>query len=183
MMKSYLLPTMILLLLGLTGCDKDGIEDYEAPEDQPVLFEYRYVNLAWGYFENGWLIDSKGNINSYNLPVEFNIPDSNGYISREDLLHNLNQTDSITFTFGTKDLDYYTGLISGAAKGKVGEAESIAADAGSSVLSCYLYDADKDMYQYIFLASSGDWQQFNQSGEAKILINWMKGLDIFWLSH
>ena len=73
---------MILLLVGLTGCEKEGDNGYEAPGDQPVLFEYRYVNHAWGYSENGWLIDSKGNMKSYDLPKDFNLPDSSGYITR-----------------------------------------------------------------------------------------------------
>ncbi len=93
----------------------------------------------------------------YDLPEDFKVPDSTGYISLEDLIYNLAQTDSNIHNVGDKELEHYSGLISGAAEGKIGKPENIAADAGSSVLACYLYNAQKDEYQYIFLASSGDW--------------------------
>ena len=36
------------LALLLVGCDK---LEYVAPVDQPVFFEYHYVNHAWGFQE------------------------------------------------------------------------------------------------------------------------------------
>ena len=71
--------------ISLSACQEDLKSDYEAPVDQAVLFEYRYVNFAWGYAENGWLIDSEGNMRSFSLPENFRLPDSTGYISQEDL--------------------------------------------------------------------------------------------------
>lgn len=170
---------VLMFALMVTGCEKE----YEAPEDQSVLFEYRYVNYAWAYSENGWLIDAQGDVRSYQLPEDFRLPDSTGYISAEDLAYNLSQTDSTFHRVEAKDLDYYVGLIEGAAGGEILKSENVAADAGSSVLSCYLYDPGKDMYQYIFLARSGDWEQSNDSREAKTLVNWLKELGgVFWLS-
>jgi len=180
-MKNYYMSILLLLLGCVFGCEKENGKVYEGPENQPVLFEYHYVNHAWGYSEHGWLIDSSGDLHYYNLPEDFRLPDANSYISQEDLMHNLAQADSIMHTLGARDLDYYSGLIAGAAEGKIGEAGNVAADAGSSVLSCYMYDANKDMYRYVFLASSGDWQKSNESREAKILVKWMKDLDVFWL--
>lgn len=177
-----LLTLMLLLLITLSACDEDLKSDYEAPEDQAVLFEYRYINHAWGYAENGWLIDSEGNMRSFSLPENFRIPDSTGYISQEDLDYNLSQCTSIIGNVEEEDLDYYSGLISGASDGKIGEPENIAADAGSAVLACYKYDPDKDMYQYISLAASGDWQQANNAPEAEILVEWLREIgEVFWL--
>ena len=180
-MMRYILPALIPLLMGLGACERWLDKAYEAPRTQPVFFEYRHVNHAWGYTENGWLVDDNGDLRSYDLPEKFIMPDSTGYISREDLIQNLAQCDSTVHRVAAEDLKYYTGLISGAAKGQIGKAENIAADAGSSVLSCYLYDVHKDMYRYVFLAASGDWQQFNEAPEAKILVEWMKDLGVFWL--
>lgn len=181
MMKICFLPVLMCMLVALTACEKNLDDDYEAPADQPVFFEYRYMNHAWGYAENGWLMDAKGEVRTYNLPEKYIVPDSAGYISRENLVQNLLQCDSTSHYIVEEDLKYYTGLISGAAKGKIGKAENNAADAGSAVLSCYLYDADMKMYLYVFLAASGDWQQFNESPEAEILVDWLKDLGVFWL--
>jgi hypothetical protein len=172
----------MLLPVVLTACEKWLDKAYEAPRTQPVFFEYRHVNHAWGYAESGWLVDANGDIRTYDLPEKFIMPDSTGFISRVDLIQNLSQCDSTIHRVDAEDLRYYTGLISGAAQGKIGKAENIAADAGSSVLSCYIYDANEDMYRYVFLAASGDWQQFNESPEAEILVEWLKGLGVFWLS-
>jgi len=182
MRKKDLWTMLMVLLLGLTACDKWLDKAYEAPWTQPVFFEYRHVNHAWGYAEHGWLVDASGEVRTYDLPERFIMPDSTGYISREDLIQNLSQCDSTIHRVGAEDLRYYTGLISGAAQGKIGNAENIAADAGSSVLSCYIYDANKSMYRCVFLAASGDWQQFNESPEAEILVEWLKDLGVFWLS-
>ena len=183
MMKGYYV-LILLMLFGISGgCEKENGKEYEGPEDQPVLFEYRHVNHAWAYTEHGWLIDSNGDVHYYSLPEDFRLPDSTSYLSHEDLLHNLAQADSSIHGLVAEDLEYYTGLIAGAAEGKIGKLENVAADAGGSVLSCYMYDAHKEMYQYIFLASSGDWQQSNESNEAKILVDWMKDFGVFWLEH
>jgi hypothetical protein len=183
MMKNYYMAILWILLGCVFGCEKESVEVYEGPEDQPVLFEYRYVNHAWAYSELGWLIDSNGDVHYYSLPEDFRLPDSTSYLSHEDLLHNLAQADSSIHGLEAEDLEYYTGLIAAAAEGKIGKVESVAADAGGSVLSCYMYDAHKDMYRYVFLASSGDWQQSNESNEAKILVEWMKDFGVFWISR
>ncbi len=164
-------------VLLLAGCEKE----YEAPEDQPVFFEYRYVNYAWSYSEHGWLINADGDVRRYDLPDDFRLPDSTGYISAEDLIHNLSQTELLIGSIEANDLDHYVGLIPGAADGEILKSQNVMADAGSSVLSCYLYDSDRDMYQYVFLASSGDWEQLNDSREAEILVDWLKEIgEVFW---
>ncbi len=172
-----ILTGLLVLLSG--ACNK---EEYSAPGEQPVYFEYHYYNYAWGFQENGWLIDREGNIRSFNLPENFRLPDSEGYLDLADLEHNLWLTESVIGKVDVKELDQFIDYIPGAARGEIGEARSIAADAGSSTLSCYLYDPDKGAYQYVFLAQSGDWEQFNLSGEARKLVKWLLDFDVFWLS-
>ena len=159
------------------------VDDYKAPEDQPLLFEYRYVNYAWGYQEHGWLIDQDGYIRYFNLPADYRVPDSNGFLSFEDLEYNLGQTDSIIDQVDDTVLARYVGYIPGAAAGEIGKSRNIAADAGSSILTCYFYDTDASAYRQVFLAASGDFEQFNLSEEAEKLVDWLKEFDIFWLSE
>ena len=153
------------------------------PEAQPVYFQYHYVNYAWGYQERGWLIDNQGQVRYFESPDGFRHPDSTGLISWEDLEYNLAQTDSLITTVEPQELNEYIAYIPGAAEGEIGVKENIAADAGSSVLSCYLYDQEKDAYRYVFLAMSGDWEQFNLSAEAGILTDWLIEFGVFWLSE
>ena len=177
-MKIYILTGLMGLLTG--ACDK---EEYAGPGDQPVYFEYHHVNHAWGFTEHGWLIDRDGNIRAFELPENFRAPDSDGYLELEDLEHNLGITDTVIGKVDIEELGRYIDYIPGAARGEIGDARSIAADAGASVLACYWYDPDKEAYQYVFLAQSGDWEQFNLSWEAGRLVKWLLEFDVFWLSQ
>lgn len=169
----------LITAIALAGCEGED----DLPPDQPVLFEYLYVNYAWGYSEHGWLMDGEGDVHRFDFPEDYRSPDSTGYISGEDLAYNLSLCESIINSVESTDLKYYTALMEGAASGEILEPENVAADAGSSVLSCYFYDSSSDMYQYVFLASSGDWVQINDSWEAKTLVKWLKEIgNIFLLA-
>jgi hypothetical protein len=169
----------VFLLFFIAACETpvDRI-----PGDQPLYFQYRYVNFAWGYQEHGWLIDHEGNLNYFSFPEDFQEADSTGHISGEDLVHNLGLTDSIISRIDASELAEYIQYIPGAATGKKGELRHIACDAGTSELSCYLYDPGADAYLEVFLAMSGDFEQFNLSDEARVLVEWLTGFDVFWLS-
>jgi hypothetical protein len=162
------------------GCERP---ECGCPGDQPVYFQYRYVNYAWGYQERGWLIDNQGKVRYFESPEGFRLPDSTGLISWEDMKYNLALTDSVITTVGEEELNEYIAYIPAAAAGEIGPKNNIAADAGGSVLSCYLYDQEADAYRYVFLAMSGDWEQFNLSAEAGILVEWLIEFGVFWLSE
>jgi hypothetical protein len=148
-----------------------------APFDQPVFFEYRYLNNAWGVADQGWLIDSQGKQRGFDFPEEYRWPDSTGHISLEDLNHNLGQTDTLIQVVSRKKFDKYARLIRGAAEGSLGERRQVGADMGSATLSCYAYDPETGTYQYVLLAAKGNLEQFNQSAEAEKLVDWLKDLD------
>ena len=179
--------TGLMFFCLLAGCFMNGCEPSSCGcvnhSDSPVLFAYRYTNWAWGYQERGWMIDREGKVRAYNLPVNYRSPDSLGYLSEEDLYHNLALTDTVIEILDPAEVDAYAALIPDAAGGELSEKENIAADAGSSVLTCYLYDNDKKAYRSVFLAMSGDWQQFNQSEPAQEIVDWLLELPVFWLSE
>lgn len=174
----FLLSGVLAILM--MGCEKT---ECGCPEEQPVYFQYHYINYAWGFQENGWLIDKEGNVRYFEYPDQFRHPGSTGMLALEDLEYNLAQTDSVIASIDAKELDDYLSYIPGAAEGEIGEPAQIAADAGSATLSCYFYDEEEDAYRYVFLAMSGDWEQFNRSAEAEQLVKWLRGFGVFWLSE
>lgn len=176
-MKLYIIVLLAILLGACEEIQCDG------PGDQPVYFEYNYINHAWGFQHNGWLIDGEGYRRYFNLPEGYRVPDSTGYLSLANLEYNLEQADSIIDRVDGEELEMYLDYIPGAAYGEIGKSEIIAADAGASVLSCYLYDPIKDAYRYVFLAQSGDLEQFNLSEEAEVLVDWLVDFGVFWLSE
>ncbi|RLD24034.1 MAG: hypothetical protein DRI70_08660 [Bacteroidetes bacterium] len=175
----YIIIVMAALALFMMACEK---EIYDSPDDQPVYFEWHYTNHAWGFQEYGWLIDQGGTIRSFNQPLDYRPGLKGAYLTLEDLEHNLGLTDSIIGKVDSTDFRKYTNYIPDAAKGTIGKSRSVAADAGSSVLSCYMYDPEMNAYQYVFLAQSGDWEQFNLSSEAEKLVEWLTEFGVFWLS-
>jgi len=181
-MKKNIMNTGVLvtMLVAMGSCEDC---EYDPPEDQPVYFEYNYINHAWGYQHHGWLIDGDGYVRYFESPDSFRTADSSGYMTPEDLEYNLGQTDSIVDQVDPEELQGYIDCISGAAKGEIGESINIAADAGASVLTCYMYDQVMDAYLKVFLAQSGDWEQFNLSAEAEKLVSWLRGFNVFWLSE
>ncbi|MGW8314093.1 MAG: hypothetical protein ACWGNV_00725 [Bacteroidales bacterium] len=175
---------LVLSLFLLTRCEKsDGeLSCYDPPEGQPVYFQYRYINHAWGYQDHGWLIDGYGNVRYFEYPEDFRSPDSTGFLSMEDLEHNLTETDSLITTIRLEELEAHVALIQGAASGEINERQHLAYDAGTSTLACYLYDSGQKAYRYVFLGMSGDWEQLNLSEEAGDLIEWLRQYHVFWLS-
>jgi hypothetical protein len=178
--KKLLLTMMGVILL--VGCEKEpcGCGNFE---EQPVYFEYHYMNHAWGFQENGWLIDGAGIVKGFEYPEDFRRPDSTGLINYQDLVLNLRQTDTVLHHIDREELEAMVALIPAAAAGPVGEARSIAADAGGAALYAYLYIEEEDTYQQVFLGQSGDWEQTNQSPEAMELVAWLRQFGVFWLSE
>ncbi len=168
----------VLVFLG-GSCEK---EYYYGPEDQPVYFEFHYVNYAWGVADKGWLIDQEGNMRGFDFPEDYRYPDSAGYLSLEDLEYNLGQTDTLLRTFKRQEFTSYTGLIGGAADGPLNESRVRGADMGSSSLACFAWDRDKGKYKYVLLIQAGDWEQQNLSEEAEILVDWLKEYGVAFLS-
>ena len=170
--------SIILLFLMMISCEK---VEYIPPNTQPVYFEYQYINHAWGYRFEGWLIDSDGNVRSLNLPDDWKHPDTTKYIGRADLEFNVSQTDSVIAVVGLKELMDRVALIEGAKDGSFTATEHTACDFGMSILYAYWYDSTREAYKQIFLAASGDFTSENESAEAKKLVRWLKRFGVFWL--
>jgi len=175
MQKPFLI---IPLLILFTSCD---YLSYDPPEDQPVYFEYEYINFAWGYQHNGWIIDRDGNVCVWDKAEEWRKPDSTGYIGAADLEFNISLTDSVIVVVDSLELMDHVEMISGAKDGYITEPRNTAYDAGSSTFYAYYYDEEADAYQKIFLGSSGDFSSANTSDEAQKLVAWLREFGAFWL--
>jgi len=168
----------VLGFLG-SGCEK---EYYYGPEDQPVYFEYHYINHAWGVADHGWLIDQEGRMWGFDFPEDYRWPDSTGHMTIEDLEYNLSQADTLLTCLNRKTFMRNIRLIRGAAEGALSESRARGADMGSSILSCYSYDHDRGAYKHVLLAARGDTEQSNLSAEAEKIVDWLKEYGVAFLS-
>jgi hypothetical protein len=172
----HLLISLAVIAFMLLSCQK---ETYQLPDDQPVYFEYKYQNFAWGYQHHGWLIDNEGKVRYYSMPEEWRIAEVDG-ISKENLLFNLSQTDSIITQIDKKVLDEKLSLIPKAKDGEITTPENHMFDAGTASLYAYYYDRSTKKYKGVLLAQSGDWECHNTSEAAVQLVEWMKENEMYW---
>lgn len=167
--KLWLLPLLFVLL----SCDDDV-----KITNQRVFFEVHYSNGAWGYMNHGVLIDSLGNVNSFNLTAGsgWNYPDSLGNISRVDMNENLALCDSVVHNISNDSLQYYVNMIDNAARGKVSDPAYVMADAGITQYFAYVYDLQSGSYKRIVLHQWGDVMLENNAPAATVLTEWLANM-------
>ena len=158
--------------LSLTGCEEKPAEGI--PEEQLVFFQYEYINHAWGYMHNGWLIDSTGSVYCYEQPEYYAKADSMGYVNLEDLDRMISEYDTVCYVIEPSTLRSNAELIAPAAEGELSLPDNRMADAGIRSYYAYLYDSDTQKYKRVLLLQEGDWEIINQSAAANDLADWMK---------
>jgi hypothetical protein len=159
----------------LTGCNK---EDDSLPEaKQTILFQREYINYAWGYRQDGWIIDSSGNFRTFQMPKVWNFVDSLGLISSDDMNENIQQTDSILFKIEKDTILKYFSKLKKASEGKMSEPHQEMFDAGVTYFSGYIYEPCSKKFKQVLLRQTGDIFIENKSKEADEIFNWMISLD------
>ncbi|HZV70961.1 MAG TPA: hypothetical protein VFG10_15500 [Saprospiraceae bacterium] len=174
LLKTSFLLMSLVFILSLNSCDKDCGEPNSF--NDPVYFQYDAQNFAWGIYHVGWFIDKNGDFRSYDLPANWNEPDSLGYISKSDLESNLGKADSIIYHISIPELQNQVALINDVDDDKFSAIENVGADIGTVELFCYKWDEGHNAYKRIRLVTGGDFKQENLDPEAKELAAWLIAL-------
>lgn len=148
---------------------------------QRILFEIHYINYAWGFQDQGLIIDSLGNIRVFNLStksVKWNFPDQQGYISRVDMDNNVNLCDSIVKKLNKDSLSFYVSKIWKASKGKISEPKYVMFDAGITNYSAYIFDEKTNRYKKVLIKIWGDTSVDNDAPEAEEIYQWLKRIQL-----
>jgi len=160
-----------IIIMTFTGCKT------EYPNfNRKILFEKHYVNWAWGYQNKGFLVDSLGFVNAFDLSkdsIKWNEPDKDGYIGIVEMNENLSYCDSVICQIDADTLAHYTDKILAASKGKISEPVNQMADAGSITYSAFIFDEKTNQYKKILIKTWGDWSVDNSAPEAKEIYQWM----------
>ena len=129
-MKSSTLKIILLsvFILFLTGCKKN----YIINDKQKILFQYDYVNYAWGYQHKGFIIDNEGNVLTYENPENWNFQDNNHSISEIQVSENITKCRHSGKKIPVEELQKYTNYIKNIASSKITALKNVAADAGSN---------------------------------------------------
>jgi hypothetical protein len=165
-MRGTLIVAISALLL--SGCEK--IYDY----DNNTIFMVEYSNYAWGIRHSGIMIDSTGNVMTFNLPTTWNRPDEMGFISLEDMQENLTQMEEISCAVTRNDFARYSSKLMEAKNGTLSDPKNEMADFGTVLYSGFLFDSNNNTYKRILIKQTGDWAIDNSSKEAQELYEWLK---------
>jgi hypothetical protein len=161
----------IIVILTMTCCK---IENNATPVlNQVILFQAEYVNYAWIYQHNGWLIDSSGYVRSYNLPKDSVFVDSSGYISSINMSKNIQRLDSVIGKINKDTLLKYFIKLQYAEKGVITKPITESYDGGVTKFSGYIYDSNSKEYKQVLIKQIGDVFIDNKSIEANEIYNWM----------
>lgn len=187
-MKSRIAFSIFLIAaLGLTGCmkrdcgcypDRDGGHDgnHHGQYGQlpPVLFQYEYINYAWGFRHNGFFLDQDGRIVSFKQPEKWIFPDSTGLLTKADLQYNLAQCDSVFGRVNQRELDNNYDKIQDVRLGTILDNGLIMADAGTGVMSAWYWNDKLRSYENVFLMSNGDRSRVNTHPDVKGIVEFLK---------
>lgn len=173
MTKITILIAASLMITGLSSCHKDYC-DYMA--EAPILFQYEYVNHAWGYHHRGFLIDTDGKVLGFDRPKDWKFPDSTGLLSKADLEFNLEYCDTICGQIETDDAWHYYMKLHSFDGSDTRDLGIYMADAGTGVLSGWVWNDKHKAYENVFLRSNGDFNRVNNHKDTDAIVDWLKSI-------
>lgn len=175
MKKLFVFTFLAVATLGLAGCMKMDCGCDPKPKHQPpILFQYEYVNYAWGFRHHGFLIDEHGNVKGFKQPTNWAQPDSSGMMGKIDLEYNLAQCDTVCGRVEEDALRENFEKIEDVRRGNIVDNGLVMADAGTGVLSAWYWNEDAGKYESVFLISNGDVYKVNTHREVKEIVDWLK---------
>lgn len=169
-MKAFKLIIATFYLVSVLSCETD--EDYSVFMNQEVVFQFEYINHAWGKQHRGFFVLNDGSIYKYDNPEGWVFPSQKNNISTDDFNNNLSKATEKVGTVNANKMLEMKALINKFDKENLTEMESVMADAGAESYSFYLKSGSQD-YQNYLLLMRGDNFQKNSDKDAEQLADWL----------
>jgi len=177
----------LLTLIYFSSCKEKKVdfecEDFEhmsytKDNDQQVYFQFDQFNYGAFYIHNGFYIDSAGRCYfSNDLPFTYEgweLPDSSGFISKENMSTNIGYFDTVCVTLSREELLSKTDIIRDASNGTIYEGLR---NLTYISYSAYIYNSVYQRYEQVLLYSfNGETESLNSSCAAIEIYNWMDSL-------
>ena len=169
-MKTLNAFTIVLSLLILTsGCKKSYMQN----EKQHILFQYDYINYAWGYVHEGFYVDDEGKVLYYSNPENWNFHSQDYSISEKQIDDNLSKCNVSDVKIDKEDLAKFSSYIDNIASSKITAKKSVGADAGSAVYICFTYNSQDGIYKGTLIKMEGDFTCENLNFYSKKVSMWL----------
>ncbi|PKO99440.1 MAG: hypothetical protein CVU13_05020 [Bacteroidetes bacterium HGW-Bacteroidetes-8] len=177
---------LLLIITGtllLHSCSKEINLEQLNQFNQKVLFQYEYINYAWGRQHNGWFADSTGVIYTYNLPTGWNFCNVNETLTEEQMESNISKCVNTGVYYSQNDLFSAYTLFKAAESGSVSDPVHEMCDAGARIYSCFIYNPTDKTYKKVLLKEIGDWKIENNSNAAKNIVKVMESISNELITH
>ena len=171
-------------LVTLVACEADATKPSTPAPTPPIgqqtwMCGREYANHAWGYQRRGTVLDTAGNIWTYETKGPNTTPWNPTDMTRLSEADLKMRYDGALVVSGKKvpkpEVDKFFPLIADAAEAKPTEPSPHGADMGQTLTYCYTYDAGSRTYSQVMLDNKGDWDSINPSQAAKNLRSWLNG--------
>ena len=175
LMKTTLLNLFFILLTAsfMTDCKKNVV----ISNKQVILFQVDYVNYAWGYQHNGFIIDNQGNVLTYKNPQIWNFPDKDFNLSESQVHDNIENCSNSREKIPAEELKKYANYIKNISSSKVTALKNISADAGSQEYICYQFSEKSGTYKGYLIKMEGDFTCENLNFFSKRVTTWLKNIN------
>ncbi len=164
---------LLLLILSAPGCKKN----YLSSQKPAIIFQYEYINYAWGYQHNGFIVDNEGNILTYNNPEDWNFRDKDMILTEEQVAENFSKCQLSRKKISPEELQKYTSYIKNIASSEITASKNVAADAGTAEYLCYQYSGTSNAYKGYLIRTEGDFTRENLNFYSKKVVLWMKDIN------
>ena len=158
----------VTVLLMFTGCNK---RELVTDRQQQILFQYDFRS---GAEHSGFMIDSEGNVFTYNNPSKWNFPDNDLEISQEQIAENAGSCVFSGIKIPEEELTKHAKVIDYIALSKVTAPAKKEADEGTGQYLCYQFDENSQKYKGHLIRSEGKVSRENLNFHSKRVTIWMK---------
>lgn len=174
MKRSFMFAFMFIsIALVSGGCKKS----YDINDKQEILFQFEYLNYAWGFQHRGFIIDNKGNILTYNNPEKWNFWDKDLNLTAKQVDENLNMCNHTGRTVSEAELQKYAAYIKNIASSEVSAPKNVGADMGSAEYICYDFSESSGTYKKHLIKMEGDFTCENLNFYSKKVVLWLKDIN------
>jgi len=164
---------LTLMIISSAGCKKS----YVISENQQILFQYEYVNYAWGYHHNGFIIDNQGRILTYSNPENWNFREKEKNLTEAQVAENISKCKDSGIRVPHDEFMKYSSYIKNIASSQVSALKNVSADAGTSEYTCYQFSESSKDYKSYLIKMEGDFNCENLNFYSKKITIWLKEIE------
>jgi hypothetical protein len=164
---------LFFAVVSIIGCNKKSA----IIDNQAIYFQFDYINYAWGYQHNGFIIDNEGKVLTYKNPQEWNFPDNHFNLTESQVRDNIANCLYSGKTVSQEEFKKYINYIKNISSSKVTALKNVAADAGTTEYICYVFLPDSNIYKGFIIKQEGDFTCENLNFFSKKVSIWLKNIN------